>query len=231
MLDIQRHKFILVKILKDIYRDKEIAPFMGFKGGTACNLLYNLPRFSVDLDFNLLNNEKKDLVFTNLKEILVRFGDLKEARSKRYTLFFLLSYEEEATNIKVEISKREFPDNYELKNYLGIPMLVMVKKDIFAHKLVAFLDRGSIANRDLFDLWYFFNNNWSINKEIVELRTKEKLKDYLFKCINEIEKVKETYILQGLGEVLDEEKKKWVKENLKNELIFLMRNYLESHSD
>ena len=178
-----------------------------------------------------MNNEKKDLVFTNLKEILVRFGDLKEARSKRYTLFFLLSYEEEATNIRVEISKREFPDNYELKNYLGIPMLVMVKKDIFAHKLVAFLDRGSIANRDLFDLWYFFNNNWSINKEIVELRTKEKLKDYLFKCINEIEKVKETYILQGLGEVLDEEKKKWVKENLKNELIFLMRNYLESHSD
>lgn len=231
MFDIQEQKFILVQILKDIYSDKEIAPVMGFKGGTACYLFYNLPRFSVDLDFNLLDKKKEDIVFRRIKKILKEYGNLKEARQKRYTLFFLLSYKEEATNIKVEISRREFPDNYELKNYLGISMLVMKKEDIIAHKMVAFLDRSSIANRDLFDLWYFFKNNWPTNKEIVRLRTGENFKNYLKKCIEKIKKINETYILQGLGEILDKKQKRWVRENLKKELLFLMQNYLESQSD
>jgi len=59
----------LVQILKDIYSNKEIAPFSGFKEETACYLFYNLPRFSVDLDFNLLNKDKKNLVFERVKEM------------------------------------------------------------------------------------------------------------------------------------------------------------------
>ncbi len=228
MLNIQNHKYILVQILKDIYSDREISSIIGFKGGTAAYLFHNLPRFSIDLDFNLLESGKKDLVFERMKIILKEYGSVKVAREKRYTIFFLLSYGEDAANIKVEISKREFPDNYEVKNYLGIPMLVMAQKDIFAHKLVAFLDRSGIANRDLFDLWFFFKGNWKINREIVELRTKKKIKDYLKDCIEQVKKINETYILQGLGEVLDTEQKKWVKKNLKTDLIFLIENYLES---
>ncbi len=225
MFDIQNHKYVLVQILKDIYSDREIASVIGFKGGTAAYLFYSLPRFSVDLDFNLLKPDRKDLVFEKMQDILKDYGNIKIAREKRYTIFFLLSYGEKSKNIKVEISKREFPDNYEVKNYLGIPMLVMVRKDIFAHKLVALLDRRGFANRDLFDLWFFFKNNWQINKEIVELRTKKKFKDYLKDCIKQVKGVNETYILQGLGEVLDAQQRKWVKNSLKKDLIFLMRNY------
>jgi len=227
MLDISEHRFILVQILKDIYSDSEIAPLIGFKGGTACYLFFKLPRFSVDLDFTLLDTKKRDSVFKKIKSILQEYGDLKEARLKRYTLFFLLSYGEESTNIKVEVSLRQFPDNYEVLNYLGISMLVMTKESIMAHKLVAFLDRSQIANRDLYDLWYFFKNNWRVNEEIVELRTEKRFSDYLRMCIEEVKKVNNTYILQGLGEVLDDKQKHWVKKNLKNELIFLIQNYLE----
>lgn len=227
MLNVQNHKYILVQILKDIYSDGKISSLIGFKGGTAAYLFYNLPRFSVDLDFSLLEVAKKDIVFDRMKTILKEYGNIKIAREKRYTIFFLLSYGEEAMNIKVEISKRKFPDSYEVKSYLGIPMLVMEQKDLFAHKLVAFLDRNGIANRDLFDLWYFFKGNWQINEGIVELRTKKNLKDYLRDCIKQVESINETYILQGLGEVLDEEQKKWVKKSLKKDLIFLMENYLE----
>lgn len=228
MIDIQKHKFILVQILKNIYSDKEIASVLGFKGGTACYLLYNLPRFSVDLDFNLIEKEKKDLVFRVVKKILEEDGQIKEAREKRFTLFFLLSYGKESTNVKVEISKRIFPDNYEIKNYLGIPMLVMKKEDILAHKLVALLDRKSTANRDLFDLWYFLKIGWQANIELVELRTGEKYKDYLKKCIKAVEKIDERYILQGLGEVLDKKQREWAKENLKEKILFLMKYYLET---
>jgi len=104
----------------------------------------------------------------------------------------------------------------------------MKKEDILAHKLVALLERKNIANRDLFDLRYFLKNNWIINKELVEFRTKERFKDYLKKCIKAVEKVNKKYLLQGLGEVLDEKEKRWVKENLKKELLFLMRYYLEN---
>ena len=227
MLDIQKHKFILIQILKDIYSDSGLAPILGFKGGTACYLFYGLPRFSVDLDFNLLETEKENLVFEKIKRILKNYGTIKQAFKKRFTLFFLLSYDKEERNIKIEISKRKFPEHYEVKNYLGIPMKVMKKEDIFAHKLVALLERKNIANRDLFDIYYFMKRNWPINKELVELRTKLKFKKYFQKCQRAIEKVDERYILQGLGEILDEKQKKWTKENLKKELLFLFKLYLE----
>jgi hypothetical protein len=35
MLDINKHKFYLVSVLKDIYADTELATALGFKGGTA----------------------------------------------------------------------------------------------------------------------------------------------------------------------------------------------------
>jgi predicted nucleotidyltransferase component of viral defense system len=51
MIDINRHKFLLLQILKDIYSNIELSNWLGFKGGTALLFFYDLPRFSVDLDF------------------------------------------------------------------------------------------------------------------------------------------------------------------------------------
>jgi len=226
MLDIQKHKFVLVQILKDIYADKKIAPVLGFKGGTAAYLFYDLSRFSVDLDFNLLDQKKEKLVFKKIKKILEKYGKIKQAEKKRFTLFFLLSYDIPLANIKVEISRRKFPDEYKIKNYLGIPMIVMTKADMAAHKLVALLERKNIAHRDLFDLWYFFKNNWPINKKLIEIRTGKKFKNFLKDCIKTVKSVNNNYILQGLGEVLDAKQKNWVKQSLKQELLFLLRLYV-----
>jgi predicted nucleotidyltransferase component of viral defense system len=227
MLDIDRHKFTLVQILKEIYSNISISSLLGLNGGTALYLFYNLPRFSVDLDFNLLDLKEKEKVFPIIQNILKKAGVLKDEREKKNTLFFLLSYGEKERNIKVEVSKRAFPDHYEVKNYLGISMLVLRKEDMFAHKLVALTERKSIANRDFFDLWFFMKNNWEVNREIVEMRTGMELNKYLKGCIKKVEKVDERYILQGLGEILDEKNKKWAKENLKKDLLFYLRLYLE----
>ena len=229
MLDIQKHKLILVQILKDIYSDSHLGPLLGFKGGTAAYLFYGLPRFSVDLDFNLVEPEKKDVVFEKVKKILKNYGELKEAREKRFTLFFLLSYEEDYQNVKVEISKKVFPNHYEVKNYLGISMLVMTKEDMFAHKLVAFLDRGKFANRDVFDLWFFMKERWDFNKDLVEMRTGMNYKLYLERCLRALEKINERHILQGLGELLGDRQKEWVRKSLKSELIFLMKYYIKNY--
>jgi predicted nucleotidyltransferase component of viral defense system len=83
MIDINKHKYFLVQILKDIYSDIELANCLGFKGGTALMFFYDLPRFSVDLDFDLLDAEKEDDVFEKVKVILEKYGKLKEASKKR----------------------------------------------------------------------------------------------------------------------------------------------------
>jgi len=223
MFDIDKHKNILVRILKDIYSDTKLSPALGFKGGTAAFLFYNLNRFSVDLDFDLLNKEKEDYVFKKIEKILKKYGTLKDKQVKKFNLFYFLSYEEKAVNIKVEINRREFGSQYEIKSYLGIPMKVMVRKDMFAHKLVAMYERIGKANRDIFDVWFFSKNDWSINKNIVEKRTNLSFDKFLNKCISTLKDLPNRSILKGLGEVLDEKQKIWAKRHLKEDVIFNLK--------
>lgn len=227
MLDRNAHKTILLQILKDIYIDSSLGPVLGLKGGTAANFFYDLGRFSVDLDFDLLNGDKEAFVFEKIEKILREYGTIKEKYRKKHTLLFVISYDEKSQNIKVEINRRVFDSRYELKNYLGISMLIMVREDMFAHKLVAVLERAKTANRDVYDLWYFLKNRWPINKEIVEKRTGMNFKDHLKRCIVFIESLSDRNILSGMGELLDKKQKAWAKTNLRKDTVFLLKVRLE----
>ena len=222
MLNIQTHQTILLQILKDIYSDIQIAPILGFKGGTACFFFYELSRFSLDLDFDLLDAKKAGAVFDKVGNVLLNYGDTRDKMIKRNTLFYLLSYQKGANNIKVEISRRDFGSHYEIKNYLGISMLVMKKEDMFANKLVALLERKQLANRDLYDIWFFLKNRWDINQGIVERRTKMNLSEYLGDVVKRIELVSDRRILNGLGELLDKKQKDFIRNKFKQELLFLL---------
>lgn len=232
MLNREKHQLLLGRILKDIYSDISLAPFLGFKGGTCAYFFYDLPRFSVDLDFDLLSisDENQKLVFEKIANILNKYGEIKDQRIKRYTIFALLSYGDEDHNIKVEINTRKLveniKDNYEIKEYLGISMFVGKKDYLFAGKLAALTSRTEIAMRDVFDIHYFAKNNWDINNEMIKERTGKSTKEYLTDCVNFIEKIKDNQILRGLGELIDEKEKAWVKTNLKSDAIFMLKNYI-----
>lgn len=230
-LIISTHKNILIRILKDIYTDSALGPFLGFKGGTAAYLFYGLGRFSVDLDFDLLDVGREDHIFVAIKKILEEYGTLKEGIRKRFNLFFLLSYHDKAEgsqNIKVEVNRREFGSKYEVKSYLGISMKVMVAEDMFAHKLVAMYERVGRANRDIFDVWFFLTNNCRINRQIVAKRTRMPFKDFLYTCAARLEKMDDRRILAGMGELLDVRQKVWVKAKLRTETIFLLKARADS---
>ncbi len=227
-LDINKHKNILIKILKDIYTDNAIGPILGFKGGTAAYLFYNLNRFSVDLDFDLLEPEKEDYVFERIEKIISAYGKIKTKSKKYYTLFFELSYAAEDRNIKVEINRRNFGSRYEVVNYYGISMKVMLREDMFANKIMAMYERLEKTNRDIFDVWFFLRNDWPINKELVEKRAKMPFKEFLIKCIKKLEKFSQRSILAGMGEFLDAKQKAWAKANLKKDVLFLFKLKLEN---
>lgn len=227
MLNIPTHKNFFLQILKEIYSDPKIGPILGFKGGTAAYLFYDLNRFSTDLDFDLLDPSKEDEVFSRMVNILANFGIIKESHKKKYTLFFVASYEEKSRNIKVEINRRNFGSKYEIKNYLGVSMLVMVKEDMFANKLAALVEREG-TRRDIFDVYFFLKNNWPINEEIIEKRTKLSVEKFLRKGISVLKKINENRILEGIGEILDAKQKIWAKANLKKETLFLLKLRLET---
>ena len=229
-LNISTHKNILIKVLKDIYTDSSLGYLLGFKGRTAAYFFYELNRFSVDLDFDLLDETKEQEVLDKIADIVKKYGVIKEKINKKYTLFLLFSHKKEAQNIKIEINKRKFGSQYEIKNYLGISMLVMKKEYMFAHKLVAMTERNKIANRDIFDVHFFLNKDWKINKEIIEKRTGMEFTNYLKKCIKFVKDIPDRGILSGMGELIDAKQKDWVKSKLKTDTIFLLKLMLDNHS-
>ena len=225
MIDINKHKFFLVQILKDIYADIELANCLGFKGGTALMFFYDLPRFSIDLDFDLIQLNKKELVYEKVQTILLKYGAIHDQAQKFYRLIIVLDYGHGERKLKIEISNRGFDNRYEIKNLLGINMKVMVRADMFAHKLCALLDRNTITNRDIFDCWYFMKNHFPVNKIIVENRMGMPFSQYLQSCINRLEMIKDKGLLQGLGELMDKEMKNFVRTKLRTETIGFLKFY------
>ena len=224
-MNVTKHKSYLIRILKDIYDDIELGNMLGFKGGTALMFFYGLPRFSVDLGFHLIQPEQKGLAFDKIRSLVLKYGKIHDEAVKHFGLIIVLDYGSGERKLKVEISNRPFDNHYEIKNLLGISMRVMTGPDMFAHKVCALLDRSSFTNRDLFDCWFFMQQQTAINKQIVEERMKKPLPDYFQDCIVYLENMSDRNILQGLGELLDEDLKKFVKTKLRIEAIALFKIY------
>ena len=225
MVDINRHKFLLAQILKEIYSDLELANYLGFKGGTALMFFYDLPRLSIDLDFDLLSPDKEDVVFGKVRKIVLKYGTVFDEAKKFFGPLIVLNYGMGERKLKIEISNRMFDNRYEIKNLLGFNVKVMMESDMFAHKLCALLNRSSITNRDVFDTWFFLQRQAPVNKRIVESRMEVPLATHLQNCIKLLETMKGKRLLDGLGELMDAETKQFVKTKLLSETINLLKFY------
>jgi len=230
-LETRKHKTNLTNILIDIYKDGSLGSILGFKGGTAAMLFHNLPRFSTDLDFDLIPTYKRDSeeikrVIDTITEMLTAKYTLKDQSEKYNTLFWLISYGPKLSNIKIEISTRDNPYNhYELKQLYGVSIKTLELGDMIAHKMVALLERESIANRDLFDIHYFLGTPYTneINYDIIKYRTEMSPKDFYQHLYSFVSKISHHSVLSGLGEVLDSSQKDWAKAKLITELLTLIK--------
>ena len=230
-LDIAKHKTILTNILIDIYKEDLLGSSLGFKGGTASMLFYNLPRFSTYLDFYLLNNDgNTEDVIKTMTQLLSKKYDVKEQIEKYNTLFWLVSYGDGLTNIKIEVSTREKPfDTYDIKTLYGIKLKVSKIGDMIANKMVTATERAVTANRDLFDIHFFLSSIYvnNINHDIIKYRTgKEPVEFYTF-LYGIVSNIENKNILDGLGEVLNDGQKDWVKSKLKIELLGLIQRQID----
>lgn len=218
MLNQDKHKQVMIKILLDLVSDKSLSSKLGFKGGTALFLMYDLDRFSTDLDFDFIGGGGESEI-AMIDEVVEKNLTVLDKKTKRFTWYWMGSYAKGEHKIKVEINTREYPNEYEIKDFRGYLVQVLKQEFVFAHKLCAVLDRQDLQNRDLYDVWWMFEHDFPINEEIIELRVGRGLKEYLGEMLQMIRKLPKKYdILQGLGEVMGEGKKDWVKAKLLMEL-------------
>lgn len=217
----------MMQLLKDIYTDSELANCVGFKGGTALMFFYELPRFSVDLDFNLLVPEKTDIVYQKIRKIILKYGKIHDEAQKFYGSLIVLDYGMTERKLKVEISNRDGNETYDILNLLGINIKVMSLVDMFANKLCALLDRRDIVNRDIFDCWFFMSRQTPVNQIIIEQRVGKPLSDYLQDCVDAIENLPNRSLLDGIGELVNPEIKAFIRNKLRSEIITLLRFYKE----
>ena len=224
--DKEFHKRILLQILVEIF--KSIDSKVAFKGGTCAYLFYNLPRISVDLDFDILKPLNTEDI-ENIKKILSKFGEIRDFHVKRNTIFFLLNYGEGYPNIKIEFNRRVWENNkYKIIWFLGIEMKIADETTIFTNKLIALGDRKNPVARDVFDVYYFLKTGFSLNEELIRERTGKNLDEFLTFLSTYIKKkFSKKNILLGLGEVLEEKQKEWIRQNLINEVLELIKSYIK----
>lgn len=237
-MNTEQHKLVMFRLLRDIFEDKELSELVAFKGGTALMFFHALPRFSVDLDFNILDASQKVLVYEKMRALALRYGTIKDEEMKFYGPLIVLNYAKGEPNLKIELSTRFYDNHYEIKSLAGVNVKVMTPPDMFAHKLCALLDRKGMTGRDVFDIHFFLTKMIPIHKEIVESRMKKPLEAYIDDCIAALRSAKIAHLMANVGELLTSSQKthlrsgKLIEEAIANLEVFkfipLIKDYPEN---
>lgn len=127
-----------------------------FGGGTMLRLCHELNRFSLDLDFWCFGVKDFEIFFTDLKKILAKKFELRDAANKLNTILFEIRNQPGQGLLKIEIRKNMQATDYEeqiaFSRYSNKQVLLKVftLKQMAKNKISALIGRKEI--RDAFDL-------------------------------------------------------------------------------
>lgn len=216
MLDQAQHRTYMYQLIKEIF-DSPLRQYLAFKGGTLCYFLKWLPRFSTDLDFDLIQDSPD--IIPLLEKIVNKLGKVKDKHNKRFSYFILMDYGAHHHNIKIEISKKKYINNtYEQVNFFWTPIRAMANDAIFTNKLLALHTR--YKNRDLFDVHFFFTNHYPINEALIKERTWWTYKDILLDIKKNLpKKYSPKTVLAEIGDLIDGKQKHFMKAKVIEETL------------
>lgn len=229
------HKAWMYRILTAIADEPVLNKALGFKGGTCASMRGLLDRFSVDLDFDLLDSDNLASTRKIFEKIFRKLKLEIKDQSKKSVQYFL-KYENrdtERNTLKVECN---FPapktNKYEMVRISEIDRVLNCQTvpTMFANKLVALTERyaksGSIAGRDLFDIHAFLLRGFALNEEVIEERTGKSVANYFKFLAKFIEKnVTQTIIDEDLNHLLMLDEFKTVRKNLKQEVLAFLQSF------
>lgn len=167
-----------------------------FYGGTCLRIFYNLPRFSEDLDFSLLQKNENFNIENYFRHIIDEFEALgiqittkkikKNENSEVDTAFLNIDMNQfkntqNIKSIKIKMDVDKNPPLYfqtEAKTLLmpkSFNIQTMTLPNLYASKMHAFLFRGwkeRVKGRDWFDFEWYVKNNVPLNLEHLYHRMK-----------------------------------------------------------
>jgi predicted nucleotidyltransferase component of viral defense system len=206
------HKSTLHRLLMEIVDRPLMAQSLAFKGGSCAAMLGYLDRFSVDLDFDVLEGADEAELRKIFHQVFEQLGFSVTLEFEK-VLFFQLRYPSSpgkrnslrvgASNIRVESNQ------YKVQYFPEIDRLINSQtiETMFANKLVAVMDRyaqhQTIAGRDIYDIHHFFVQGYAYDGAVIRERTGMEPKEYFGKLIDFIrEHVTQTIINEDLNSLL-----------------------------
>lgn len=227
------HKFQMYRLLTAILSESKLSQQLVFKGGTCAVLRGWLDRFSVDLDFDLIDVQVVDKLRPVIEKLVKKLGFEIKDRSVNHLQYFL-KYEaprQKRNTLKLEINDEVSPLNrWEMANLAEINLMAMTqtRATMVANKLVAamnrYQDHHAIAGRDFFDLRQFLSQSSEVDRAVVEERMKMPFGDYIRQLIEFIEiRVTDKDLFEDLNPLLPAGGLKKTVKVLRSELLVLLR--------
>ncbi|HHD80805.1 MAG TPA: nucleotidyl transferase AbiEii/AbiGii toxin family protein [Campylobacterales bacterium] len=237
-----KHKAWLYRTLSAIYDDTFLADRLYFKGGTCAAMRNLLDRFSVDLDFDYMGEKEEfKIVRKRMENIFSELGLEIKDQSQKVPQYFLRypTGQNQRNTLKIDIS---FPppktNKYEAVRVGEIDRIIYCQtiETMFANKLIALIERyernKTIAGRDLYDIHYFFINNFRYSDEVIKERRQKKSIEFLRdleKFINK--KITQTVIDQDINTLVTPEKFQKIRKILKSETLMFIRDEITRLED
>ncbi len=230
------HKAELYRLLSAISDDVFLNQNLMFKGGTCASMQGYLNRFSVDLDFDLLDKNLFKSISQHLEKIFEKLELQIKAKSVVIPQYFLKYRAPEGSRNTIKIDMT-FPapksNQYEPIRFRDIDRIIHCQTlaTMVSNKLVATLDRWKkhhfIAGRDIYDIHYFLLNGYVYLPEIIEERTNKKTVAYFKELIKFIEKhFNQKIIDQDLNMLLEPASFQRIRKTLKHEVLIFLRDEL-----
>ncbi|MFO7625027.1 MAG: nucleotidyl transferase AbiEii/AbiGii toxin family protein [Anaerolineales bacterium] len=228
------HRSYLHRLLMEIVDQPSLAQNLAFKCETCAAMLGYLDRFSVDLDFDVLNPGKEVEIRAAFHQIFSQLG-LSVTLEFDQALFFQLRYPSspgKRSTLKISASTQVPRANqYKVQYFAEIDRLVNSQtiETMFANKLVALTDRHTqhktIAGRDLYDIHHFFTQGYAYRGAVILERTGLEPRQHFVELIAFIKKhVTQKIVNEDLNSLLPPAKFQQIRKILIPETLWLLEN-------
>jgi predicted nucleotidyltransferase component of viral defense system len=223
----QYRESTIIEVVQELSKS-EAGSQIAFKGGTALKLFYGLPRYSEDIDYDIVPGANiGDVHESVLSSLRKKRWEITDDAVKHYTILVELRFAGPDRNfhIKVEVSTREKPLDTTIAFLRGVPVLTLEQSFLMTEKLVTFIERG--AGRDVFDAWFILNNAYPLKKVMVEEKFGSEKKFYA-KILEKLEKAESKKLLRDTGKLLSEDYRNWIKTSFLEEFQELVRTRMRT---
>lgn len=157
--------------LKEIFSNNQISQYLALKWGIAANY-YWLNRESTDIDLDVLDISKYDIIVNEIRKFLEEIGEIRNETTLQswYRFIAYRKIKGRRARIQIDLNKHIYKSNqYDFQEIDWVPARYMTKNSIFANKLVSLWER--LKDTDLYDVNDFLKKNFPLNIEIIKERT------------------------------------------------------------